>query len=84
MNEKPPQKKGGNCCLICNPKPTKAQLLAEPVTHHLYFKAVQDFKRDQMVNPDARTIHKLLVQVCTPRGRMLQYRETLGKLVVLN
>ena len=61
-----------------NPKPTKAQLLAEPVTHHLYFKAIQDFKRDQMVNPDARTLHKLQVQVCTPQGRVLKYWKPLG------
>ena len=69
-----------------NPKPTKAKLLAEPATHHLYFKADQDFKRARMTkrDPHAHTLHKIRVQVCTPRGRMLKYWVTLGRLVVLD
>ena len=38
VNEKPNQKKGKKL-IKNNPKPTKAQLLVEPVTHRLYFKA---------------------------------------------
>jgi len=85
VNEKPLRKKG-RTFLPYNPKPTKAQLLAEPVTHHLYFKADQDFKRERMIyrDPNAHTLHKILVQVCTPRVRVLKYQETLGKLVVLD
>ena len=62
-------------------------LWAEPVTHRLYFKADESFKRDRMEpgqDPDARTLHKIRVQVCTPRGRVLKYRETLGRLMVLD
>ena len=62
-------------------------LWAEPVTHRLYFKADESFKRDRMEpgqDPDARTLHKIRVQVCTPRGRVLKYRETLGRLIVLD
>ena len=38
VNEKPNRKKGRKLSQY-NPKPTKAQLLAEPITHTLYFKA---------------------------------------------
>jgi hypothetical protein len=60
VNEKPPRKKG-RTFLPYNPKPTKAQLLAEPVTHHLYFKADQNFKQARMIDrdPDAHTLHKI-------------------------
>ena len=43
INEKPNRKKG-RIFSPYNPKPTKAQLLAEPITHRLYFKADKDFK----------------------------------------
>ena len=82
MNEKPPRKKGRKL-LPNNPKPTKAQLLAEPVTHPLYFKVAQDFTRVSTEKADLRTLHKLWVDVCTPRGRVLEYSETFGRIVVL-
>ena len=81
VNEKPHRQKG-RIFSPNNPKPTKAQLLAEPITHRMYFRAIEDFRRDQMVNQDACTLHKL--RVCTPRGRMLKYRETLGKIMILD
>ena len=62
-----------------NPKPTQAKLLAEPVTHRLYFKSAQDFTREKVAN---NTLHKLRVEVCTPRGRVLEYKETVGRIVV--
>ena len=44
-----------------NPKPTKAQLLAEPITHQLYFMAKEDFHRPKLTgkNPQQtpRTPH---------------------------
>ena len=83
VNEKPPRKKGRKLSKN-NLKPTKAQLLAEPVTHHLYFKAAQDFYRGKTVGPQSYDLHKLRVDVVTPHGRKLEYEETLGKLVVLD
>ena len=62
-----------------NLKPTKAQLLAEPVTHHLYFKAAQDFYRGKMVSPQSYDLHKLPVDVVTPHGRKLELELHLGK-----
>ena len=32
-----------------NPKPTRAQLLAEPITHTLYFKATETFDRPKVI-----------------------------------
>ena len=54
------------------------------MTHRLYFKVAQDFKRDKTNNPELKTLHKLCVDVCTPRGRVLEYKETVGRIVVLD
>ena len=61
VNEKPNRKKGRKL-IKNNPKPTKAQLLAEPVTHRLYFKAAQDFERPKLdgAKPNLH-LHKLRV-----------------------
>ena len=66
------------------PKPTKAQLLSDPVTHRLYFKAVEPFKQPELKTDDPRTLHKIKVKVCTPSGRALKFEETLGKIVILD
>ena len=42
INEKPNRQKNRKL-IKNNPKPTKAQLLAEPLTQRLYFRAAQDF-----------------------------------------
>ena len=59
-------------------------MLAEPITHRLYFKAAQDFTRDHTNHPDLNTLHKLRMDVCTLRGRLLEYKETVGKIVILD
>ena len=85
FNEKPNRKRGRKL-IKNNPKPTKAQLLAEPVTHRLYFKAAQDFERSTVKGADPHNLHKLLVDVVsvTLHGRLLEYEETIGRLVVLD
>ena len=72
VNEKPHRQKG-RIFLPNNPKPTKAQLLAEPITHRLYFKADEPFKRCELRRDDPRTLHKIKVKVCTPQGRELDF-----------
>ena len=83
VNEKPNRKRGRKL-IKNNPKPTKAQLLAEPVTHCLYFKAAQDFERSAVKGAKPHHHHKLLVDVVTPHRRPLEYEETVGRLVVLD
>ena len=85
VNEKPDRKKGRKLNPY-NPKPTKAQLVAEPITHHLYFRAAQDFTRPQLEKNEKPNLklHKLLVEVTTPCGRPLDYEETTGRLTVLD
>ena len=68
VNERPNRKKGRKL-IKNNPKPTKDQLLAEPITHSLYFKAAQDFTRDHTNHLDLNILHKPCADVCTPRGR---------------
>ena len=82
INEKPNRKKNRQFVGIY-PKPTKAQVLAEPVTHHLYFKAAEDFNHPAVVTR-SNTLHKLRVDVVTPKGRVLGYEETVGRMVVLD
>ena len=69
VNEKPNRKKGRKLGQY-NPKPTKAQLLAEPITHRLYFRAAQDFTRPKLERNERPNLqlHKLLVEVTTPCG----------------
>ena len=85
VNEKP-DRKNGRKLNPYNPKPTKAQLVAEPITHHLYFRAAQDFTRPQLEKNEKPNLklHKLLVEVTTPCGRLLDYEETIGRLTVLD
>ena len=83
VNEKPHRQKG-RIFLPNNPKPTKAQLLAEPITHRLYFKADEPFKRCELRRDDPRTLHKIKVKVCTPQGREFDFEETQGKIVILD
>ena len=71
INEKPSHQKNRKL-IKNNPKPTKAQLLVEPVTCRLYFKAAQGFKRDKTNNPESNTLYRLCVDVCTPRVRVLE------------
>ena len=86
MLMKSPTEKKGRKLNQYNPKPTIAQLVAEPITHHLYFRAAQDFthpKLENGENPNLK-LHKLLVEVTTPCGRPLEYEETIGRLTVLD
>ena len=46
-----------------NPKPTKAQLLAEPMTHTLYFKADESFERSEVLEENHKILHKIRVVV---------------------
>ena len=68
INEKPNRKKNWKF-VGKNPKPTKAQLLAEPVTHRLYFMAAQNFDL-KVKKAQPTTLHKLRVDIVTPRGRL--------------
>ena len=83
VNEKPHRKKG-RVLSTNNPKPTKAQLLAKPITHTLYFKADESFERREVLEENHKILHKIRVVVCTPSGRKLDFEETLGKIVVLD
>ena len=67
---KNPLEKKGRKLLSFNPKPTKAQLLAEPVTHRLYFKADQDFQNGRAAcqrhphPPQAQSASLYTARVC--------------------
>ena len=71
INEKPNCKKNRKFVGI-NPKPTKVQLLVQTVTHHLYFKAAEDFNHPA-VDTRSNALHKLRVDVVTPKGCVLGY-----------
>ena len=83
VNEKPNRQKGRKLSQY-NPKPTKAQLLAEPITHTLYFKADEEFKRGEQKESNPKILHQIKVQVCTPSGRPLDPKEYVGKIMILD
>jgi hypothetical protein len=67
-----------------NPKPTKSQLLAEPITHQLYFKADERPEQDKPSKHQHNPLFKLKVTMHTLSGRLLKYEEILGRFVVLD
>ena len=86
INEKPNKRKNQKFAGP-NPKPTKAQLLAEPISHSLFFKAADSFEQpeeDKARKYQPNALHKLKVNVYTPSGRLLEYEETVGRIVVLD
>ena len=58
-------------------------MFAEHVSHTLFFKAAEDFELPSQ-NTRCNTLHKLRVDVVTPRGRLLDYEETVGRIMVLD
>ena len=82
-----PNKGGKKKKRFPNPKHIKSSFLAEPVTDRLNFKATETFDGPKLLKDSGPNqqlgLHTLGISVHTPSGWELEYKETEGRVIIL-